>query len=190
MTHTSARVGAGLVIMDSVFGILTDTRDGQTYKTVVIGNQTWMGENLNFTPTSGNSWCYSNTPSSCTTYGRLYDWATAKVVCPTGWHLPDTTEWNVLEAAVGGTATAGTKLKATSGWSSGNGTDDFGFSALPGGNYVGSSFYDVGGYGSWWTATAYGSDLAYDRDMGFLSAYVGLSNDGQTIGFSVRCLKD
>jgi len=162
-----------------------------TYKTVVIGTQTWMAENLNYTPTAGNSWCYGNVASNCDTYGHLYDYPTALSVCPTGWHLPDTTEWNVLEAAVGGTSTAGTKLKANSTlWSTNTGTDAYGFSALPAGDYIGSSFYDVGSYGSWWTATASGSSDANDRYMNYFYASVGHDYYYQTSGFSARCLKD
>ena len=164
--------------------------DEKTYATVVIGTQTWMAENLNFTPATGNSWCYDNASSNCTTYGRLYDWATAKMVCPRGWHLPDTTEWNVLEDAVGGTSIAGTKLKANSTlWSSG-GTDNHGFSALPGGNYDGTAFEDVGNVGNWWTATALRSTAAYSRSMFFSYAVVYHSSTYRPIGFSVRCLKD
>jgi uncharacterized protein (TIGR02145 family) len=93
----------------------------QTYKTVVIGSQTWMAENLNYQPTSGNSWCYENSADSCNKYGRLYDWSTAmnistsynsstyggsdvkhQGVCPLGWHLPSRNEWDILAESVGG----------------------------------------------------------------------------------------
>ena len=170
---------------------------GQTYKTVVIGTQTWMAENLNYTPatTGSSSWCYVKLPANCTTYGRLYDYTTALKVCPSGWHLPDTTEWNTLEAAVGGTATAGTKLKGKSGWNySGNGTDDYGFSCLPGG---GSNIVRpftpvgyVGNYGGWWTATPDGITNAYFQYMNNYNANVYLSSEFLGVGFSVRCLKD
>ena len=162
---------------------------GQTYKTTVIGTQTWMAENLNYATAYG-SWCYDNDPDKCTTYGRLYDLATALTICPTGWHLPDTTEWNTLESAVGGTATAGTKLKANSAlWLVLNtGTDDYGFSALPGGDCVGTAFGHIGYYGYWWTATPYGSFL-HDRIMSYSWKYV-FHNYALTNGFSVRCLKE
>jgi len=176
---------------DATANTLTCTE--QTYKTVVIGAQTWMAENLNYTPTAGNSWCYGNVASNCTTYGRLYDYPTALSVCPTGWHLPDTTAWNTLEAYVGA-ATAGNKLKAVSSlWTTYSGitnTDDYGFSALPAGYYYGRLFGSVGYYGDWWTATANGSSNAYDRGMSYDYAYVDHGISSQTYGFSARCLKD
>jgi uncharacterized protein (TIGR02145 family) len=120
----------------------------------------------------------------------MYDYATAMTSCPTGWHLPDTTAWSVLESAVGGATVAGTMLKAKSGWnSSGNGTDNYGFSALPGGFYYGTTFGNVGNYGLWWTATPFGNN-AYHRDMFNGNAIVTHSYDGKIYGFSVRCLKN
>jgi hypothetical protein len=105
---------------------------GKTYKTVVIGTQNWMAENLNYNVSGSH--CYDNLESNCNKYGRLYDWATAKTVCPAGWHLPSGTEWATLINYVGGSNIAGKKLKATSGWNNGgNGQNTYGFSALPGG---------------------------------------------------------
>ena len=168
-----------------------DTRDGQAYPAVTIGSQVWMATNLNYLPTSGNSWCYGTSASNCAIYGRLYDYTTALTVCPTGWHLPDTTAWNTLEAYVGGTATAGTALKANSTlWNTNTGTDAYGFSALPAGVCYGGSFNYVGNYGYWWTATAYGSSDAYSRGMSYSYAGVAHGDYGQTDGFSARCLKD
>ncbi len=164
------------------------------YRTVTIGTQVWMAQNLNYTPTSGNSWCYDTLASNCTTYGRLYDYTTALTVCPMGWHLPDTTAWNVLEAAVGGTATAGTKLKSSSAlWTAGGiaGTDDNGFSALPGGYRGGSGFGLLGDYAYWWTSTPYSyGNNALRRYIGNLGASLARSSNFQTDGNSVRCLKD
>jgi len=109
-----------------------------------------------------DSWCYENKASNCAKYGRLYNWQSAKATCESiGWRLPDTADWERLVNAVGGYTVAGKKLKAKSGWKwdkeknrSGNGTDDYGFSALPGGSMEpNEDFYGVGYWGCWWTNT-------------------------------------
>jgi len=209
---------AGAVgISGPLYGEITDTRDGQTYRTVVIGTQTWMAENLNYADSvammnlKGNLWCYGNSADSCAKYGRLYTWTAAmnigrfyqsasasavistpqQGVCPTGWHVPMDAEWTTLETAVGGASTAGTVLKSTSGWyNDGNGTDRYGFSALPGGYYYGSDFFNVGDGGYWWTATEYSSTSAYYRGMYYSGTYVGAYYYDKTYGRSLRCLKD
>jgi len=114
-----------------------DARDGKKYKSVKIGTQTWMAENLNYEVkgffVKGVNKCYENKESNCDKYGRLYDWNTAKTACPKGWHLPSKEEWETLTAAIGGEKTEGKHLKAKSGWNKdGNGLDSYGFSALPG----------------------------------------------------------
>jgi uncharacterized protein (TIGR02145 family) len=165
-------------------------------KTVVIGGQTWLAENLNYQ--TGNSWCYNDSNSYCNKYGRLYDWETAKSACPSGWHLPTRDEWGALAKAAGGTGdygnggTAGTKLKSRSGWNNnGNGTDDFGFSTLPGGYRYGVGGFDIAGNnGSWWTATEYNSDRAYFRYMRY--DLDGVDEDNYVKsggGVSVRCVQ-
>jgi uncharacterized protein (TIGR02145 family) len=116
----------------------TDSRDGIVYKYVKIDTQTWMAENLNYA-TEGSK-CYEDKPANCKKYGRLYNWSTAMKVCPAGWHLPSNEEWDVLYRFVDmyrfvdRKGKTGKYLKATSGWSgSGDGTDSYGFAALPGG---------------------------------------------------------
>ena len=183
---SSSAVAPSSVEHDSI------TYAGQTYRTVKIGTQTWMAENLNYadsiaTPNlAGNSWCYKNSADNCAKYGRLYTWTGAmdiddsnlsartsavisgpwQGVCPAGWHVPTAAEWTTLENAVGGRSTAGTALKSTSGWKrNGNGRDVYGFSALPGGIYGEMVFYNSGSSGFWWTATEY-------RSTGEYTAYI------------------
>jgi len=120
-----------------------------------------MAENLNYE--ADGSKCYENKTENCDKYDRLYNWETAMKACPKSWHLPSDAEWTKLTDFVGSSSTAGTKLKATSGWNSnGNGTDEFGFAALPGGDgYSGGSFYGVGNYGFWWSASENSDYYAY-----------------------------
>jgi len=171
-----------------------DSRDGKKYKKVVIGSQTWMAENLNYEAESGA--CYDNNPDNCAKYGRLYNWETALKACPKGWHLPNDKEWQKLVDIAGGDKIAGTKLKAASGWNdndgaSGNGTDEYGFSALPGGH--GNSdgiFLNVGYRGFWWSATENLSSYAYYRHMNYFGSNVGRNDFSKSGLFSVRCVKD
>ena len=174
-------------------GSFTDARDGNTYRTVKIGNQTWMVENLNYK--TDKSVCYDNEESNCQKYGRLYDWKTAMKACPAGWHLPSDAEWTALTDFVGGEDTAGTKLKSKTGWNDDEGyeaaTDDYGFSALPGGvGYSDGSFYNAGDYGHWWSAT---EDVASDAWIRYMLCYsegVGRINNGKGYLFSLRCSQD
>jgi len=171
---------------------------GQSYKTVKIGNQTWMAENLNYTPAAGNSFCYDNSTANCTKYGRLYDFETAKKVCPSGWHLPSNAEWTTLINYIGESTAAGAKLKAKNGWNdyegvSGNGTDDYGFSALPGGYGVSDgsfSFLNVGETGDWWSSTEDGSEYIYSWSMIYFGEGVGMSFTATIYLYSVRCLQN
>ena len=229
-------------VNNCVYGSLTDSRDGQTYKTVTIGDQVWMAENLNYAYTDvpyeyngytsdSTSWCYNDDPSNCAKYGRLYTWAAAvdsvgtwttngkgcgdgskcsptgtiRGICPEGWHLPDTTEWETLFTAVGGVQDesytirwngAGTALKSTSGWNefegeSGNGTDAFGFSALPAGARDGNGdYYSGGDYAFFWSSTEGSSSYAYSMYLHYGNGYAYLNDLNKNYGHSVRCLKD
>ena len=194
-------------------GWMIDLRDKQIYRAVTIGDQVWMAENLNYKVDS--SWCgggLDKTEGDCSKYGRLYMWAAAvgksvrecgygyacglsgmvRGVCPEGWHLPDTTEWNKLFTAVGGKSTAGKKLKSQTGWNSGgSGTDAYGFFALPAGYRDFNGNFDTeGGSAHFWSATenpklrAYGMDLYYNRED------VSLLSVDKSYGYSVRCVKD
>jgi uncharacterized protein (TIGR02145 family) len=146
-----------------------------------------MAENLNF-DVSGSA-CYNNNSSNCVTYGRLYNWVTALTVCPPGWHLPSDAEWTALTDHAG--SNAGTKLKASSGWDyDGNGTDDFGFSALPGG-YGSSGYFIIVGYGGlWWSAAEYDASNAWFRDMYYNNSDVYRIGGSKEYLYSVRCVRD
>jgi len=171
-------------------GVLTDKRDGKKYKIVKTVSQAWMAENLNYD--ASGSKCYENKPANCAKYGRLYNWATAKNACPSGWHLPGDGEYEVLEEYVGGRNVAGKKLKAKSGWNNnGNGTDEFGFSALPGGSgNSDGSFGNVGDDGYWWSAPESNASDTYHRSMHYNSSYVYRYNYGKSYLMSVRCVQD
>ncbi len=178
-------------LVEVTVGSMTDSRDGLTYKTVTIGSQTWMAENLNYETAA--SYCYNDDATNCTKYGRLYTWTAATMACPSGWHLPSKAEWETLFNAVGSQSTAGKELKSTSGWtSSGNGTDAFGFSALPAGFRPDDGYYDgEGGFTDLWSSTEYGSDRAFSMSLGYDGDGALLSDCSKTYyGFSVRCLKD
>jgi uncharacterized protein (TIGR02145 family) len=167
--------------------------DGQTYETVVIGNQTWIAKNLN--RNVEGSKCYNDSDLNCTIYGRLYNWATVmsdaassdkipsgvQGICPAGFHVPSDVEWTVLTEYAGSYA----RLKATSGWNSspGNGTDSYGFSALPGGYGSNNTFYNVGSNTRWWSATDNGT-YAYIRHSS------GRDIDSKSYLNSLRCVKD
>jgi uncharacterized protein (TIGR02145 family) len=147
-----------------------------------------MAENLNYEPSTGNSWCYENDTSNCGKYGRLYDWATAKAVCPSNWHLPTKDDWDTLINNVGGSDTAGKHLKSTSGW---NGLDTYGFSALPGGYRVTDGrFLNAGGSGNWWSASEYVAGRAYYWVMYYNGDNAGWDVNELSAGFSVRCVQD
>lgn len=181
---------------------------GQTYKTVKIGTQTWMAENLNLKVDS--SWCYANSADSCAKYGSLYQWAAAmgldtsynnkpwsgtlpwKGICLTGWHVPSDPEWTTLANYLGGATTAGKKLKSTNGWLySGNGTDVYGFRALPAGfRFYDGSILAVVGEAYFWSSSENDTLGAWARFLDESDAKllrIGGDNRG---GYSVRCLKD
>lgn len=180
--------------------MLIDSRDGKSYRTVKIGDQIWMAENLNYE--TENSYCYDNTPDNCTKYGRLYSWAAALSACPSGWHLPDTTEWCTLFNTVGGSSMAPQMLKSTEGWGNNGGIDAFGFSVLPAGGLFyetdpfsrdrESSFSGVGEFMTFWSSTNYDNSQS-PFYINFEPYYGAIPNNDMSDwddGLSVRCLKD
>jgi uncharacterized protein (TIGR02145 family) len=166
---------------DGVIGF-EDTRDGQIYKYAQIGRFVWMTQNLNYA--TEDSWCYDDDESNCEKYGRLYTWDAARTACPAGWHLPTRAQWNDLIETVG--ARPAIALKSAE-W---EGSDYYGFSALPSGSRnTNNRFIDVNVRGSWWTATQSSSNAYYrsiqtGRDN--VTEETGMKNNG----FSVRCAED
>jgi len=182
-----------------------DPRDGKNYRTVEMPNgKIWMAENLNYAGSDplnpiGVYYGSGTTPGNAEPFakaGRLYTYDEALTVAPPGWHLPSDEEWEELVTAIGGAAGGGTKLKATAGWNmngavSGNGTDDYQFTGLPGGyRYTDSTFSNVGNYGHWWSSTATGASNAYYRRLHYTNSDVYRSTYTKAASFSVRCLKD
>lgn len=167
---------------------------GRTYRTVTINGVTWLAENLDY----GSSGVYYDNDESTygwngMKYGKLYTWAEAVAAANEipGWHLPTQAEWSALATAVGGSNTAGTKLKSTTGWESGNGTDDFDFTAFPAGWRYSGDFSNLGSQARFWTSTENGSSYAHyillksnSTSMSYTSIY------NKTDAMSVRLVKD
>jgi len=147
-------------------GTFLDSRDGQTYKWVKISEQIWLAENLRyeeqFITVKRGSKCYDDNENNCDKYGRLYEWYDAMDVCPEGWHLPTRSEWNALLTYVG--EKPGKKLKDIVDWRDGNGTNDYGFKALPGGKLT-DEYKEVYISGNWWTATEDNEEASFRARM-------------------------
>jgi uncharacterized protein (TIGR02145 family) len=173
-------------------GPVMDSRDGKSYPIVVIGTQTWLAENMNYEAPTG-SFCYGNDVSNCATYGRLYTFATAAQVCPTGTHLPTDAEWKTLETTLGMAAnqldidgeimprgtTEGTALKV-------GGTSGFG--AKLSGYFNGSSFYLLTTDGYFWTSTEAGGEV-WRRHVDSSTDYLyRFQNPPVPYAISVRCV--
>lgn len=173
----------------------TDPRDGQKYKTVTIGNQIWMAENLNYE--MEYSWCYELNKDNCKKYGRLYVWDVALNACPDGWHLPSREEFDFLLASVGGRETAGKMLKSKTDWTSkeksnSNGVDQYGFSAKPsGGRYSPPSgkFYGINEETGFWSSEDAGPWSAYMMELKNDEDYVIRDSHSKHSTLSVRCVK-
>jgi len=163
----------------------TDSRDKKKYRTVKIGELTWMAENLNFV--TDNSWCYGNDDANCAIHGRLYTWNDAMKACPAGWRLPDDVDWNDLIEAAGGQNAIGERLKVKpQQW---DGTDNFGFSALSSGYRSNDGrFTSLGEVGHWWNARTNGSHWGiYSNSADMRKDCGGLSNERDA--YSVRCVR-
>ena len=213
---------------------ICDTRDNQLYKYVVIGQNTWMAQNLNYNYNQGTakSYCYNDVASNCKTYGRLYTWpaamdsvrnscgyatnCTARSVppylqgaCPDGWRIPNKFDFDELyndayevNYSTGKNIVA-TKLKSKSGWNdNGNGTDVYGFNALPGGNRSESSsssrkYYNLGSATYFWTASDQYSRVNPSSNKMAYYWYFSTQSMADTVSnatfkydaYSVRCIK-
>ena len=189
-------------IYEQQTGTMTDSRNGKVYKTIKIGNQWWMAENLAYKTNSG-CWAYDNDEYYVAKYGYLYNWEVAKNICPNGYHLPSDNEWEKLTLYINTSKGPFTKsgndwfpvgkyLKATSGWkSSGNGIDEFNFTAYPGGRRKsGGHFCDVLVTGYWWSNTSNKNTTAWYRCLHSYSKGFYNDDEWKEAGFSVRCVKN
>tara|TARA_Y100000310_G_scaffold249794_1_gene255930 strand:- start:15 stop:1244 length:1230 start_codon:yes stop_codon:yes gene_type:complete len=192
--------------------------DGNSYKTIRIGNQVWMAENLKVThyrngdaiPTglSNSDWSnlstgayavYDGDESNVATYGYLYNWYAvddSRNIAPEGWHVPTDEEWTTLIDYLGGNSVAGGKMKetGTAHWESPNTgvTNESGFTALPGGyRYGGNGYYGyMGSYGYYWSSTESSSNHAWYRYLHYYTSEVYRDFNNKKSGFSVRCVRD
>ncbi|MBI9069480.1 MAG: PKD domain-containing protein [Salinivirgaceae bacterium] len=190
--------------------------DGNVYSTTQIGEQRWMAENLKTTTyndgtsidlvSDNTAWENNSTGAYCwlnndetqygETNGALYNWNAVNTgnLCPDGWHVPTNDEWTELKnyiAADGHSGNEGTALRATSGWpNDGNGTDDYGFTALPGDMRFDNGNFSDFNFGYWWGATEFDSTNAWFIGLYGNYAPIYQSNYSKSSGYSVRCLKD
>jgi uncharacterized protein (TIGR02145 family) len=184
------------LVLQAQEGMLTDPRDGQQYRTVRIGDQQWMAENLNYN--GGMRTCYNRDPSQCGIYGGLYSWEEAMEVCPAGWHLPTLEEWEILSAFLGGEE-AGQKMKAGSTdpvpW---DGNNESGFTAIPAGAGNGEGFHRKGDWALFWSGTEYNGQRAwfaqldgfwYPSPPKYKNLYTGWYYLKTNL-FSVRCVQN
>ena len=193
-------------VFAQVTGSFTDDRDGKSYKTVQIGGQTWMAENLNYKSPASMAY-YGTTKFASITwwndsieytkkYGRLYTYKVALEICPNGWHLPSQEEWNTVDAIAGGRPSGAKKLKSAEGWKKeGNGTNSIGFNVLPAGNYNkrNNEFFGLTVFADFWTSTIAPSDYkgeAYYRSFGYKKDRIFSNFSNLENGLSVRCVSD
>lgn len=179
-----------------------DARDGKEYKTILIGEQVWMAENLAYeTATGSYTWYDQDYENYGFVYGALYDETALKSgkLCPIGWHVSTDDDWKLLEIEIGMNpeiadlfgwrGEVGNLLKATDGWSNdGNGTDNYGFNALPGGSVSLSSFAFEGEKGVWWSPSEEYYNMVRELSSEFAGIYRKLTKKG--LSSSVRCVKD
>lgn len=205
----------GFATLDITRGTVDDI-DGNTYKTVSIGSQVWMAENLKTTRYNDNTliplvidnttWNHMITPGYCwynndastfkSDYGALYNWytiATGKL-CPLGWHVPTDLQWSEMATYLGGETLAGDKLKeeGEAHWTilNSGATNESGFTALPGGGRIDGSFVYIGTAGAWWSATGYDAENALCRELDNDIDELLIGHLSKSQGFSVRCIQN
>jgi uncharacterized protein (TIGR02145 family) len=200
-------------ISQKLFSQVNDI-DGNSYKTVTIGTQVWMAENLNvskykngdiipqvqdkdeWSKLTTGAWCYyENNSENGKTYGKLYNWYAlndSRGLAPVGFHIPAEAEWKTIVSNLGGNKIAGKKMKSTSGWNyDGNGTNESGFSGLPGGTCIMSGkFIGIGLGGGWWNITESDELNAWVINIGGESDAIFKGSGSKKNGFSVRCVRD
>jgi uncharacterized protein (TIGR02145 family) len=215
----SAGTGYGNELSFKTYTDAVSDVDGNIYNTMTIGTQTWMAENLTTTKylngdligttssptlditsesTPEYQWAYGGDHSSADTYGRLYTWFVvmdARNICPAGWHVPSTSDWQVLIAYLGGEGNAGGKLKETGlvHWQSPNlgATNETGFGALPTGlRGIDGTFIEIHQYSPWWSTTELSPTDARVWSTGYLEGTAFSLNNSKNTGYSVRCLKN
>ncbi len=214
---TSAGTGGILFNPGLTYGTVSDI-DGNSYKTIQIGTQNWMAENLKTTKlndstpipnvTDFNEWRSSDLPvyfwydNNSTTYkavyGALYNWYTVNTgkLCPSGWHVPTYDEFNTLVTHLGGESIAGGKLKEAgiSHWQDPNGdaTNESGFTGLPGGQRdIQADFAGIGRQSDWWSTTNTDPVHAYTLEVLYDDGRVFLTGGMYfNDGFSVRCIEN
>jgi uncharacterized protein (TIGR02145 family) len=167
--------------------IFTDSRDGKKYKSVKIGKQTWMAENLAYKTKSG-CWAYDSSQNNVKSYGYLYNWEAAKKACPSGWHLPSEQEYGKISYFYSGDA-----MKSSSGWwpEKCNGSNTSGFTGLPGGYRDDAGKFDlIGFYGFWWSSSLTDSGEPWHCSLVDRTGVVIKILPSKDYGFSVRCVKN
>lgn len=203
------------LLVEALMIVIIITSCGKSYKEIKIGNQVWMTDNLNVNkfhngvtiPESKNAeewkkageagepaWCYyDNDPANGAKYGRLYNWYAVNHpsgLAPKGWKIPSNDDWSLLTKYLG--ADAGKKMKSTIGWlENGNGTNETGFNALPGGfrNY-GVGFGGIGYSGYYWCGTEGDTDYGWVWFVHYHGSEVVREGSGKGMGYYVRCVRD
>lgn len=172
----------------------TDTIDGRVYAYVIIGEQTWMAQNLNYV--TETSWCYKDSIKYCEKVGRLYIWEEALEVCPDGWHLPSQQEWDTLISFLGGKWRAGGKLKEKGTkhweWPNKGAVDTYGFKALPTdiklktGGYIGLLKSNA----EFWSSTEIDEVSARSFKLYSSITLADLAKAYKTTALSIRCIRN